>query len=77
MAHFDHPLVYGEAIRHVNAFHTSSKGHRVHANFEYPAASRDGKAHGLVIAFHGGGLVTGSRDCEFIFPDVKSTLRWK
>lgn len=75
-AHFDHPLQHsGGIIRHANRYHVSAKGHHLHANFEYPSSSRDGRPHPLVIAFHGGGLVTGSGDCEFLFPDIKSESR--
>ena len=58
-------------IKHVNRYAVTKTGLELFANFYYPPKCQDGKPKGLFVAYHGGGVIVGSRDEEFIFEPVK------
>lgn len=57
-------------IKHVNRYTTTPSGLDLYANFEYPPAAKDKGPRGIFIAYHGGGIITGSREEEFIYQPV-------
>ena len=69
--HFDDPLVPSPNIElHENHYYTTAQGHKVYANFGYPKQATS-ESYGIFIAWHGGGLLSGGRKCEFVFPCIK------
>jgi hypothetical protein len=58
-------------ITHINRYATTSSGLELFANFHYPPKAQQGQPRGLFLAYHGGGVVCGSRDEDFIFSPVK------
>jgi len=58
-------------ITHINRYATTPSGLELFANFYYPPKAQQGQPKGLFVAYHGGGVVVGSRDEEFIYSPVK------
>lgn len=58
-------------IKHVNRYCVTPSGLELFANFYYPPKCQDGRPRGLFVAYHGGGVINGSRDEEFIFEPVR------
>ncbi|KAH8080030.1 Alpha/Beta hydrolase protein [Filobasidium floriforme] len=65
-------------IIHVNRYATTRSGLELFANFHYSPQCRselaDGGQRGGVISYHPGGMFTGSRDMDFVFPTVKQAI---
>jgi hypothetical protein len=58
-------------IKHVNRYCITPSGLELFANFYYPPKCQDGEPRGLFVAYHGGGVINGSRDEEFINEPVR------
>jgi hypothetical protein len=67
-------------VTHVNRYATTRSGLELFANFHYSPQCQSGFANGgqrgVVISYHPGGMFTGSRDMDFMFPTVKRELQW-
>ena len=64
-----------ETIIHVNRYAVTRSGLELFANFHYsPECQSASKPRGIVVSYHPGGMFTGSRDMNFIFPTVKREL---
>jgi hypothetical protein len=67
--------LYPQATCYTNRYATTSSGFELYANFHYPPLSREGKtASGIFIAYHGGGIIMGSREEDILPEPVRSKL---
>lgn len=61
-------------IKNINRYAVTPSGLELFANFHYPPKCQDGRPKGVFVCYHGGGIIMGSRDEEFVFDPVKREL---